>query len=73
MRKPTRSKISPTLHEPSSVANTDERGLTASACHCRKASHRLDCKLAVADKQMSEGELYDHVEVFGRLRKRLSE
>ena len=61
--------------DPILITNNGENDLVVMSheAFCRReAWYRLQGKLAVADKQMNAGELYDHDEVFGRLRERLT-
>ena len=45
--------------------------MSPEAYYRREAWNRLQIELAKADKQMAERNLYDHEEVFSRLRERL--
>lgn len=61
--------------DPILVTNNGENDLVVMSheAFCRReAWYRLQAKLAVADRQIAEGELTDHEEVFGRLRERIN-
>jgi PHD/YefM family antitoxin component YafN of YafNO toxin-antitoxin module len=62
-------------NDPVLVTNNGENDLVVMSheAFCRReAMFRLQSKLALADKQIVEGKLYDHDDVFNRLKERVS-
>lgn len=68
------SKLCHETNDPIIVTNNGENDLVVMSheAFCRReALFRLQSKLASADKQIAEGKLYDHDEVFSRLKERV--
>ena len=69
------SRLCHETYDPIIVTNNGENDLVVMSheAFCRReALFRLQSKLASADKQIAEGNLYGHEEVFSRLRERIS-
>jgi len=70
------SKLCHELNDPIIITNNGENDLVVMSheAFCRReALFRLQAKLASADKQIAEGKLYAHEEVFSRLRERVGD
>lgn len=68
------SKLCHESDDPIIVTNNGENDLVVMSheAFCRREAWiRLQAKLAAADKQIDEGKLVDHDEVFSRLRERV--
>ena len=69
------SELCHNTDDPVLVTNNGENDLVVMSheAFCRReAWYRLQMKLAVADRQMAEGNLTDHADVMKRLRDRIS-
>jgi len=70
------SKLCHEIDDPIIITNNGENDLVVMSheAFCRREAWiRLQMKLASADKQIAEGNLFDHDEVFSRLRERVHE
>ena len=70
------SKLCHEIDDPVIVTNNGQNDLVVMSheAFCRReALIRLQVKLASADKQIAEGNLIDHDEVFGRLKGRIND
>lgn len=68
------SKLCHETDDPVIVTNNGQNDLVVMSheAFCRREAWiRLQVKLASADKQIAEGDLVDHNEVFGRLKERV--
>lgn len=68
------SKLCHETDDPIIVTNNGENDLVVMSheAFCRReAWYRLQSKLAVADKQIADRDIFDHDEVFSRLRERV--
>ncbi len=68
------SQLCHELDEPVLVTNNGENDLVVMSheAFCRReAATRLEMKLLAAERQIAEGKLRDHEEVFSRLRERV--
>lgn len=68
------SKLCHESDDPILVTNNGENDLVVMSheAFCRREAWiRLQAKLASADRQIADGELFSHEEVFGRLRARI--
>lgn len=68
------SKLCHETDDPIIVTNNGQNDLVVMSheAFCRREAWiRLQVKLASADKQIAEGDLVDHGEVFGRLKERI--
>jgi len=68
------SELCHSIDEPVLITNNGENDLVVMShdAFCRReAWYRLQAKLAAADKQIAEGKLTDHEQVFSRLRERV--
>ena len=68
------SALCHSMDEPVLITNNGENDLVVMSheAFCRReAWYRLQAKLATADRQIAEGNLADHDEVFSRLKERI--